>query len=152
MNRKRTALLTAVLLTLLAVPVVADSAAAAGPNGVIASLVARPGVLVQALKLTRSQADTLKGLIQTLQNTVKPLATANSALDQQIRTALGSPAPDNCAIGKLVVTRHQNELAIAAAFAKFDKDFSAILTPEQLAKYQRLKNLLNHSGHDEDAE
>ncbi|HZF09839.1 MAG TPA: hypothetical protein VFE33_13695 [Thermoanaerobaculia bacterium] len=148
MNRKRTALLTAVLLTLLAVPGVADPAAA-GPDPVITSLVARPSVLIQALKLTRAQTDTLKGLIQTLQNTVKPLTTANASLDQQIRTALGSPAPDNCAIGKLVVTRHQNDLAIAAAFAKFDKDFSAILTAQQLTKYQRLKNLLNRSGNDE---
>jgi Spy/CpxP family protein refolding chaperone len=149
MNRKRTALLTAVLLTLLALPVAADHAAS-GQNDLLASLAARPGLLVQALRLTHSQTDTLKTLITTLQNTIKPLATANHTLDQQIQTALGSPAPDNCAIGKLVVTRHQNELAIAAAFVKFDHDFSAILTPDQLARYQRIKNLLNHTGHDED--
>ena len=54
--------------------------------------------------------------------------------------------PTHCAIGKLVVTRNQNDLAIVAAFTKFDKDFSAILTADQLAKYQRLKNLLLHTG------
>lgn len=149
MNRKRTALLIATLLALLAVPVLADSA----PANPLASLVTRPNVLIQALKLTRAQTDTLKGLIQTLENTVKPLYTANEQLTQQIQTGLTSPAPDNCAIGKLVVTRHQNDVAIAAAFTKFDKDFSAILTPDQLAKYQRLKHLLNRSAQegDEDA-
>lgn len=150
MNRKRTALLTAVLLTLLAIPVVGEQASS-GQNDLLSSLAARPGILIQALKLSRSQTDTLKSLITTLQNTVKPLLTANHTLDQQIQTALGSPAPDNCAIGKLVVTRHQNDLAITAAFVKFDQAFSAILTPDQLARYQRLKNLLNHTGHDEDA-
>jgi len=150
MNRKRTALLGAALLVLLAVPVLADPGP--GPQSPLASLVTRPGILIQALKLTRAQQDTLKGLLQTLQTAVKAKTTANDALDQQIRIALASPAPDNCAIGKLVVTRNQNDLAIVAAFTKFDKDFSAILTPEQLAKYQKLKNLLLHREAKDDAD
>ncbi|HEV7518644.1 MAG TPA: hypothetical protein VGR07_20300 [Thermoanaerobaculia bacterium] len=145
MNRKRTALIAAALLTLFAIPALAADAAA-DLNGGIAALVQRPAALAQALKLTKAQTDTLKGLILTLQTTVKAQQTANAALDQQIKNALASPAPDNCALGKLVITRHQNDLAIVAAFAKFDKDFSAILTAEQLAKWQRIKNLLAHGG------
>jgi len=144
MNRKRTALIAAALLTLLAVPALAVDPAAPDTSSVVADLVLRPNVLVQALKLTKAQADTLKGLIQTLQTTVKAQQTANAALDRQIKNTLGSPAPDNCALGKLVISRHQNDLAIVAAFAKFDKDFSAILTADQLAKWQRLKNALSH--------
>jgi Spy/CpxP family protein refolding chaperone len=145
MNRKRTALIAAALLTLFAIPALAADSAA-DLNGGIATLVQRPGALAQALKLTKAQTDTLKGLTQTLQTTLKSLQTANAALDQQIKNALASPAPDNCALGKLMISRHQNDLAAVAAFAKFDKDFSAILTAEQLAKWQRIKNLLNHSG------
>jgi Spy/CpxP family protein refolding chaperone len=151
MNRKRTTLLAAGLLALLALPALGDSNAG-GQGGAIAALVRRPEVLVRVLKLSSSQTDSLKGFIQTLQGTVKPLYAANEQIGQQIQTALASPAPDNCAIGKLVVTRHQNDLAIVAAFAKFDKDFSAILTPEQLAKYQRLKHQLSRASVDEEDE
>jgi Spy/CpxP family protein refolding chaperone len=143
MTRKKTALLGAALLVLLAVPALADFTV---PQSPLASLVTKPGILTLALKLTRAQQDTLKGLLLTLQTAVKVQTTANATLDQQIRTALASPAPDNCAIGRLVVSRNQNDLAIVAAFNKFDKDFSAILTAEQLAKYQKLKNLLLHPG------
>jgi Spy/CpxP family protein refolding chaperone len=146
MNRKRTTLLAAALIALLALPALAMEAPTTGATGVIAALVNKPGILVQVLKLTKAQTDTLKGLIQTLQTTVKTERTANDALDKQIQTALTSLAPDNCAIGKLVITRHQNELALVAAFTKFDKDFSAILTPDQLARYQKLKNAFGHLG------
>lgn len=151
MIRKRTALAAAVLLAAFALPALAADTSA-NNNEVIAALVRHPNLLVQVLKLTSSQADTLKSLISTLQTTVQTNQKANVTLDQQIKDALASPAPDNCALGKLVITRHQNELAIAAAFAKFDKDFSAILTPDQLKKWNRLKNGLGHGGGDKAAE
>ena len=150
MIRKRTALAAAVLLAAFALPALADTSA--NNNEGIAALVRRPNLLIQVLKLTSSQADTLKSLISTLQTTVQTNEKANVTLDQQIKNALASPAPDNCALGKLVITRHQNELAIAAAFTKFDKDFSAILTPDQLKKWNRLKNGLGHVGGDKAAE
>jgi len=147
MIRKRTALVAAALLASFALPLAADTSANSNQsNEVIAALVRRPALLVQVLKLNSSQADTLKTLITTLQTTVQTQQKANATLDQQIKNALASPAPDNCALGKLVITRHQNDLAIVAAFAKFDKDFSAILTPDQLARWQRLKRGLGHTG------
>ncbi len=112
----------------------------------IAILLAKPGVLIRQLQLTDAQKTQLQAFATEAKNEIKPLRDDIKALTEQIRTALDATSPDANAIGNLVIDRHEDYEGIEASLLDFDEDFSAILTPTQLTKYEDLKERLARPG------
>ena len=109
-------------------------------------LLGHPAVLVRQLHLTAEQATATRALIQTARTALRPIRTSNQALNRQIQEAFQPASPDACAIGALVVQRHGNYDDIEAVLTTFDASFSALLTPDQLAKYDALKAVVRNGG------
>jgi len=123
----------AILMLVMALPARADD------DFAISLLLGKPGKLARALGLNAAQVASFRTMAAAANAVAKPLLKANAALLGEIQGELGAAAPDTCAIGQQVATRHQNWLTAKAAYLKFDHDFSALLTPDQLARYEALK-------------
>jgi Spy/CpxP family protein refolding chaperone len=151
-KRLRIATVLTVLMTaLLAVPFMAAPAAAAkGPRNP-ADVLHNARALAKYLKLTPSQIDTTKGLLEDLHATTKPLYDQIEPLETQLHAQLDAASPDACAVGATVVKIDAARDQIRDARQDFDDAFSAILTPEQLAKYEALKDLVK-PGDDEEGD
>jgi Spy/CpxP family protein refolding chaperone len=137
--RKKT-LLAAALLTLLAVPFAAQAAqpggqAARDPETILHNLRA----LSRYLGLTADQVAKTRTLQQQLQATVKPLHDSGKALREQYRAALEATPQNACSIGDLAIDIYENQEKVQDAVETFDTQFSALLTPAQLTKYEALK-------------
>jgi Spy/CpxP family protein refolding chaperone len=104
-----------------------------------ANILQNPRLLARYLKLTPDQAKTLQQLAQDLQRTVKPLVEAGKPLRETFYNDLEAANPNPCTIGQDALALHENREKIQAAYEEFDRKLSAILTPEQLARYEALK-------------
>jgi Spy/CpxP family protein refolding chaperone len=140
---KNPRILTAVVLTALVAAVALPLAAAAqrGPAPNPAELLNNPRALARYLRLTPAQVETFRQLRQELQNTVQPLREQQRELREQLYDQLEAASPNACAIGETSIDVHEIGEQIRAAVEHFDDEFSAILTPEQLARYEALKEL-----------
>jgi hypothetical protein len=163
-----TALATALLLGVLALPLSAqtaaaqaDSAAAAADNASAATealpataanegeaagavyLLRHPLALARFLRLSTEQTSTLVSLHQTLENAVAPLRQDRAPLCQQLTADLAAASPDSAAIGAAALALYNNKEQIVAARTSFDSSFSAILNPKQLSAYDALKTLVS---------
>ena len=144
--RNRKAWIAAALIAtslVSAVPVMAQEPAEDDGSGVIAYLLGHPGLLVR-LGLTSEQITATRQLIQRTRTALRPLRADITNLTRQIGQALAQPSPDACAVGRLVVDRNAKYGQIEDVLEDFDDDFSALLTPEQLVKYEALKAVLGH--------
>jgi Spy/CpxP family protein refolding chaperone len=137
MMRRRLSVATA-LFAFLALPLLANAAPGRGANP--GDVLRNPRALARYLKLTPAQVETTKQLLQTLHNTTKPLYQQIEPLEEQRRSQLDEASPDACAVGSTVVQIDALRDQIRGAREDFDDAFSAILTPEQLAKYEALKD------------
>jgi len=134
------------VLALLVLPMAAQAAPAGAPDANQArGLLENPRALARFLHLTPAQVTQFNTLAQTLRSTVEPLRTARGPLCQTLRTALAATTPDQAAVGAGSIALFQNKKQIGAARTTFDNAFKAILTPEQLAKYNVLLQLY-HAG------
>lgn len=115
-----------------------------GDNKAIAQFLKNPQVLVRALRLTAAQTATLRTLATASRTAIRPIGNEIKDLSEQIRDGLNAANPDACAVGALLVTRHGKYEDVEVLLQDFDDDFSAILTPEQLLKYDALKDRINH--------
>ena len=147
MMHKTKSLLTATaFLAVLALPFLAE----AKPPQNAEAILRNPRALARFLKLSPEQLATFKTLRQELQADVKPLQDQLKPLQDQLKTQLGAASPDACAAGQTVVAIDGIRDDIRAAYEEFDQAFSAILTPEQLAKYEHLKEAAGLYGEDEE--
>ena len=146
MTKHRLIVATA-LIALLAVPFLAQAARPGGGNP--ADLLHNPRALARYLKLTPAQIDATKVLVDNLRNSTKGLHDQIKPLEQQLKTQLGAASPDACAVGATVVKIDALRDKVRDAVEDFDAAFSALLTPEQLAKYEALKDLVK-AGQDEE--
>ncbi|HYU36008.1 MAG TPA: periplasmic heavy metal sensor [Thermoanaerobaculia bacterium] len=147
MMQKTKSLLTATaFLAVLALPFLAE---AARPPVNPGEILRNPRLLARYLKLTADQAATLKTLRQELQADLKPLQDQLKPLQDQLETQLDAASPEACAVGQTVVAIDGVRDDIRAAYEEFDTKFSAILTPEQLAKYEHLKEAAGIYDEDE---
>ena len=128
-----------VLAALLALPLVAlaqqSSDKARDPRDILTN----PRLLARYLQLTPDQVTTTQALFKELRAKVDPLRQAQQGLRQTFYTDLEAASPNPCTVGQDALALHANEEAIKTAFEDFDKKLSASLTPEQLAKYEALK-------------
>lgn len=138
----RKTLPVAALFALLLLPLAASAAPGRGNPGNPADILTNPRALARYLKLTPAQIETTKQLLQTLHNATRPLHEQQKPLHEQLRAQLDAAGPDNCAIGTTLLQIEGLRDQIREARQDFDEAFSAILTPEQLAKYEALKDAI----------
>lgn len=136
MTRRRLSI-AAALFAFVALPLLAEAAKRPGNP---ADVLRNPRALARYLKLTPAQIETTKQLVQTLHDTTKPLYQQIEPLEEQRRSQLDEASPDACSVGNTVVQIDGLRDQIRSAREDFDEAFSAILTPEQLAKYEALKD------------
>jgi len=143
---KRRLMIATALLALLAVPFLAE--AARGPRSP-ADILHNARALAKYLKLTPAQIETTKGLLGDLHATTRSLYEQIEPLETQLRTQLDAASPDACAVGATVVQIDAVRDQIRGARQDFDAAFSAILTAEQLAKYEALKEPVRANNEEE---
>lgn len=149
--KNRKLMIAIALLTLLAVPFLAQARpGGGGGGGNPAEILHNARALARYLKLTPAQIETTKGLLEDLRATTKPLYEQIEPLEAQRRAQLDAAHPDACAVGATVVKIDALRDQIRDAREDFDAAFSAILTPAQLAKYEALKDLLKPGEDEED--
>jgi Spy/CpxP family protein refolding chaperone len=136
MFKKPKALAATALLALFAIPFAAEAAARRpSPEEILRN----PRLLARYLRLTEDQIDQAEALRQTLQGTLEPLREAGKGLREAYRDALEATPQDACAIGQAAIDVYDNGEKIKDALEDFDEAFSALLTPEQLRRYEALK-------------
>jgi len=135
--KTRTSLL--VLAAILVLPLAA-AAQRGGPPRDPREILTNPKLLARYLRLTPEQVTTTQTLFKNLQATVEPLRQAQKGLREAFYSKLEETNPSACDVGAAAIALHENQEKIKDAFADFDRRFSAILTPDQLAKYEALKD------------
>ena len=145
--KSKSLLTAAVFLTLVGLPLLAE---AARPPQNPGAILRNPRALSRYLKLTPEQNATFKTLREALQADLKPLQEQVKPLKDQLETQLDAASPDACAVGQTAVALDAVRDDIRAAYQKFDEAFSAILTPEQLEKYEHLKEAAGLYEEEED--
>lgn len=101
----------------------------------------RAARLARYLDLTPDQVTAWKQIHADTAAAVKPLAAAAHDTRQQLKAALGAPAPDPATVGKLAISLHATREQIRAARAAAREKLAAVLTPEQKEKFEALKKL-----------
>jgi Spy/CpxP family protein refolding chaperone len=131
----------AALAALVLIPALAQAAPARRPSP--QEILRSPKLLARYLALTPAQVTQEEALFTTLRNTLQPINEQQKTQRELLAAELDKPTPNACTVGGYVVTIHGLYEQAEAAFHTFDTAFSAILTPEQLAKYNALKELAN---------
>jgi Spy/CpxP family protein refolding chaperone len=141
------------LLALAAVPAFAGHHAAGTPadataaaDGHMGHMAGMAAHLAKALNLTDAQKAAAKPLQDEFMATVKPLFADLEAKHQAVHAALEANA-DAATVGEAAIAAHAVELQIKAAHEKFATAFAALLTPDQLTKFNALKAQHEKMGH-----
>jgi Spy/CpxP family protein refolding chaperone len=143
MKTRTTVLLLAVLLAL---PFAAQAAQQRDPE----SILGNPRVLARYLRLTPAQVAAARPLYETLNAAVRPLRETQRGLREAFYAELEEDNANACDVGQAALDLHANKDQIRAARQVFDDAFSALLTPEQLARYEALKELLRPGADDDE--
>lgn len=151
MRKTKTLLLTALAMFLLALPAMAQNTQRGGGRPNPDEILRNPRALARYLRLTPAQLESLKQLRQELQAETKPLHEQQKQLREQLRDQLEAANPDACTVGETMLDIHEIGDQVRAALEEFDDKFTAILTPEQRARYEALKEAarLLRGGEDE---
>lgn len=140
------ALAAAAVLALLIAPAMAQAKGTPPPvnnAGTADDLLHHPRELARFLHLSADQVAQLQAFYKTLETAVEPLRQARAPLCAQLRTDLAATTPDPGAVGADAISLYDNKQQIRAAREAFDTSFSAILNPDQLARWDALKHLVN---------
>jgi hypothetical protein len=134
---KRARLLAAALAAMLLVPALASAARRPSPEEILR----HPKLLAKYLNLSATQVTQEEALFKTLGEALKGIREQEKTLRDQLQDELDNASPNACTAGGYVVSLAGLAEQAKAALETFDTAFSAILTPEQLAKYEALKEL-----------
>lgn len=138
MRIRRASLMLAVLLALP----LALQAQPPGPRDP-GAILHNPRALARYLRLTPEQVTATQKLAADLKATVDPLRQQEKQLRDALETAINAASPSPCDVGQAALNLRANHEKVKAALDDFDKKFSALLTPEQLARYEALKALVH---------
>jgi Spy/CpxP family protein refolding chaperone len=133
----------AAAFALLLIPALASAAAPRGGRATPEEILRNPRLLAHYLNLTPTQVTQEQALFRTLDEALRSIRQQEEAKRDQLQAELDKPNPDACTAGGYVVSLHDLYEQAEAALHAFDTAFSAILTPEQLAKYNALKELVH---------
>lgn len=147
MNARKPMLFVAALAAFLVLPFAAE-AAQRGQNA--EQILRNPRALARYLRLTPDQVAAFKTLREDLEAGVKPLREAGKPLREAFRAEINAASPSACEVGEAALAVHDNAEKIRAEYEEFDTAFSAILTPEQLARYEALKEAAGLGRGEED--
>ena len=136
MMNRRMSLTPAALLVLLALPQAAQAQQGRRDPG---EILRNPRLLARYLKLTPAQITAAQRLAADLKTVVEPLRQTQKTLRETLRADLDAASPNACTVGTDLLALRDNREKIKAALQDFDGKFSALLTPEQLARYEALK-------------
>jgi Spy/CpxP family protein refolding chaperone len=102
--------------------------------------------LTQSLGLSQAQQSSWQQLRETLRTTVQPLFESARQKHEAIRDGLDNNA-DAATLGNLMIEAHRIGQQIRAAHDQYDRDFTALLTAEQAAKYQTFREMRDQFHH-----
>lgn len=102
--------------------------------------------IAELLDLTDAQIAQAKALLEELKVSGEPLREQGEALRAELRELLEGNAPDATAVGTLVIELHGLAEEGRALRDQFEGDFAAILTPEQLERWELAKDLRGFIG------
>jgi Spy/CpxP family protein refolding chaperone len=105
-----------------------------------------PRAVARYLGLSAAQVAQVKDLRLDLRAAVQPLYQQIEPLRDQIGDLLETANPDACTVGGLVVKVNGLTDQIGALHDEFEKDFEALLTPEQLVKWKALQVVCRAKG------
>ncbi len=148
----RTAAIT-LLLGLLILPSLSASPGARGRGPASGGAAADAGVdelaagrlgprLARYLELSDEQIAASRDLLADLRTSVQPLREQQHALRDQLGDQLDAETPDAAAIGQTVIAAHELGEQIRAARASFESSFRALLTADQVPRYDALREVL----------
>jgi Spy/CpxP family protein refolding chaperone len=141
------AAIVAIAAVLLTLPLAAQPPR--GPRDP-AEILHNPRLLARYLRLTPDQVTASQKLFADLKTATDPLRQQEPALRAAFEAAVSAPNANPCDVGQAALAVHANQEKIKAALDDFDKKFSALLTPDQLARYEALKALV-HPGEGDDS-
>lgn len=94
------------------------------------------------LNLTDEQVEAVTALREELRAEMQTQLEAQRALGEQLRDAIESDQPDATLIGELAIEMHGFRDQIRTTIESFESQFTALLTAEQLAKYENFRELM----------
>lgn len=127
----------AALAALLVLPALAEAARSPFDP---AAILHNPRALARYLRLTPAQVEQQKALLEDLREVVEPLREQQKPLQEDLREALAATSPVACDVGAILIDIDEIGDQIREAYGDFDEAFAKILTPEQLARYNALKD------------
>lgn len=145
---KKTALALALALVLTPAILLAAPGNGNGPSP--DQILHSPRLLARYLHLRPDQATQEQQLFKTLAASLKGLRDQEKPLHDQLQGLLAGSNPNACDVGALVVQIDGLRDQGRAAAESFDQALSAILDPDQLARYEALKEAA-HLGDDDPA-
>jgi Spy/CpxP family protein refolding chaperone len=138
MTIRRSTLTLTALFALLVLPLAAEAAGRQPPRDP-GAILRNPRALAIYLRLTPEQVTVAQRLAAELKAKETPLLQAEKQLAEAYRNLLEAANPNPCDVGQAALALRANREKIRAALEDFDTKFSAILTPDQLARYEALK-------------
>jgi protein CpxP len=94
---------------------------------------------MRALNLTEAQREQLKAMREEQHQAMRPVMEQQRELRKQIREALESGSRDATKIGQLEIQAFQLRQQMKAAHEKQQAAFLGILTPEQKAQWEKMR-------------
>jgi Spy/CpxP family protein refolding chaperone len=137
MKTRKANLMLAFLIALLALPFAAQAQRGAPRDA--DAILHNPRALARYLRLTPDQVAAAQRLQADLRADLEPLRANEKQLREALRTQVEAANPNACSVGQAFLAVRANEEAIRDAVEEYDRQFSALLTPEQLARYEALK-------------
>ncbi len=96
------------------------------------------------LDLTDEQIDAVEALREDLRARLDGVRDEGRALREQLRAALEGDAPDAARVGQLVIDLDAHRDQVRAVFEDAESRLAALLTEEQLEKWENFKELRAH--------
>jgi Spy/CpxP family protein refolding chaperone len=103
-----------------------------------------PGEIAATLGLSADQKVQWDSIHQQLQATVEPLHQQLMAAHEQLESLASSSNPDATAVGKQFLAARAIEQQVKAAHESAHSKLTAILTPDQKAKFDSLHQDMGH--------
>ncbi len=145
MSKPKTLVLALLLGSLCVLPAFADRGGP-GTAGFGDGALTDPRLLSHYLNLSAAQKTQLQGFLKTLQTAVQSVRTAQGPLCQTLRTDVAAAHPNPTTVGDDYLALIDNQDKVKTALTAFDTSFSAILTADQLTKYDHLKQIVGLGG------
>jgi Spy/CpxP family protein refolding chaperone len=115
-----------------------------GPHG-HQDMAAHMAHMAKALNLTADQQAAAKKLHTELMAKAQPLMAQHHQQQAELKTLMNGVNPSSDEIGQKTLAAHNTEQQLKALHEEFKTKFTALLTPDQQAKFAQMEQM--HQGH-----